>query len=317
MQSGRSIRGAAALLAVAATLLAASSAQAAASWHNGVAVTSSLFNPCLGISEFGAMAQAGYLTDVATTHPGDVFYAHALFGAATHVGGNCTDRDQFGELDVILPPGVALAIDGKHPVYCFFEDTGGTEQRDPTCPTHAVNGAYGPSFPHGDGGGPWDMPPGRTLEVQFPVRTSRALRGPAGGHCPQDLGDLAIDHQRDCLLVALHVADGTGDPWLLPNVDMVVAPGAARPTLSAVRHVRARARRVTVTLALPRAGATARVTVRQGKRTLGRLTRRHLRKGKVRLHMRLSRKARPGRITVIAKVSRPKATLRTSVTVSR
>ena len=89
------------------------------------------------------------------------------------------------------------------------------------------------------------------------------------------------------------------------------APRSARPA-------RLRAKGLTVTLKVPKAGGKATVTLKQGKRTLGRLTRRHLRKGKVSLRVRLSKAGRAhvrkGKLTVLVKLSKPKATLRTSVT---
>src|SRR4051794_32546508 len=223
-----SLRHAAALLSVAAAaLIGASTASADTSWHDGQSVDSHLYNPCLHISEFGALAQAGYETDPAATRAGDVFYGHVVFGAATHVGGNCGDTDQAAELDLVLPPGVSLAIDAQHPIVCSYYDPGGPVQPNPTCPTHAVTGTYGPMLPAGDGGAGWDMPPGRTLGVAFPLVSTRELKGPAQGHCPQTVDEISSSPQRDCLLLAMHMLDGSDDPWLLPDVQMVVAPPAA------------------------------------------------------------------------------------------
>jgi hypothetical protein len=323
MHFGKSTRGAAALLTLGLTLAAAATtAQAAPQWYNGVSVQSTIYNPCLRSTEVGAVARAGYRIDPATTRAGDVFYGHAEFGAATYVGGGCSNIDQAAELDVVLPPGVRLAIDAKHRVQCFYADNSSGGQTDPKCPTKAINGVYGPQFTHGDGGGAWDMPPGREYEVVFPLVSTRALKGPAGGPCPQTLNDLSIDKQRDCLLIALHVADGTDDPWLLPNEQMIIAPGAGgRATLKAprtVRLARLRTKGLAVTLKVPKAGGKATVTLRQGKRTVGRLTRRHLRKGKVTLRVRLSEAGRArlrhgAKLTVVVKLTKPKATLRASV----
>src|SRR3954471_11330692 len=111
-----------ALAALCAFFAVAGSARAAVAWHDGAAISSTLCNPCLQITEGGAVAQAGYQTDPATTHAGDVFYGHAVFGAATHVGGDCTDTDQAAELDLVLPPGVTPAVDARHPIKCLYED---------------------------------------------------------------------------------------------------------------------------------------------------------------------------------------------------
>jgi hypothetical protein len=297
-----SLRHAAALLSVAAaTLVGASTASADTSWHDGQSVDSQLYNPCLHISEFGALAQAGYETDPAATRAGDVFYGHVVFGAATHVGGNCTDTDQAAELDLVLPPGVSLAVDAQHPIYCFSIDQGQPAQADPTCPTHAATGAYGPMLPAGDGGAAWDMPPGRTLEVQFPLVSTRELKGPAAGHCPESVDEIGTFPQRDCLAVAVHVADGTDDPWLFPIVQMVLAPAAVtpgpgtKPALAVAKHLKLSsllAHGVTATLTVPTAGSSATLTLKQGSRTLGKVTKQHLAAGKVKVRVVLSKAAK-------------------------
>jgi hypothetical protein len=320
------LRHVAALLSVAAAaLIGASTASADATWHDGQTLDSHLYNPCLDITEFGAVAQAGYQTDPATTRAGDVFYGHAVFGAATHVGGNCTDTDQAAELDLVLPPGVSLAVDAAHPIYCFYVEDNGASGPNPTCPTHAVNGIYGPMLPAGDGGAGWDMPPGRTLEVQFPLVSDRELKGPAGGHCPETLDEIGTSPQRDCLLLAVHVADGSDDPWLLPNVEMVVAPGPAKPALSAAKRVKLSsllAHGLTATLGVPSAGSTASLTLKQGSRTLGKVTRRNLPAGKVTVRVTLStaakrqlRHAKSAHLTLVGRIG--SATLKQAVLAKR
>ena len=309
-----SLRHAAALLSVAAAaLIGASTASADTSWHDGQSVDSYVSNPCLHISEFGALAQAGYETDPAATRAGDVFYGHVVFGAATHVGGNCTDTDQAAELDLVLPPRVSLAVDAQHPIYCFSIDQGQPAQSDPTCPTHAATGAYGPMLPAGDGGAAWDMPPGRTLEVQFPLVSTRELKGPAAGHCPESVDEITAFPQRDCLAVAVHVADGSDDPWLFPTVQMVLAPAAVtpgpppapgptpppgpatKPALAVAKHLKLSsllAHGITATLTVPSAGSSATLTLQQGPKTLGKVTKPHLAAGKVTVRVALSKAAK-------------------------
>ena len=337
------------VIAILGALLAtAASADAAAEWHNGVTTQSYVYAPCLNITEFGALAQAGFSSDPATTRAGDVFYGHALFGAATYVGGGCGNTDQAAELDVSLPPGVSFAIDAAHPIYCFYQDGNNPAQANPTCPTHPVNGTYGQMLPAGDGGNAWDMPPGRTLEVQFPLVSNRELKGPAGGHCPQTLDELGLGQPRDCLLTPTHVIDGDSNPWLLPNEDMVIAPGATTGTtpggstapkpgtngggvvhasIKAPGHVRMRAllsKGLRVVLTLPTAGATARLSLMQGHRALAHLTRRHLKAGRVTLKLKLSksgrrrlRHARHAKLKLVEKLSKPKLTLRKTVVAKR
>jgi hypothetical protein len=222
---------AAGAFALAAALALASAADAAVQWNDGQQTTSTLYDPCLGIEEYGALAYAGYRADPSNLpNAGQVFYGHAVFGAATQVGGGCGGGDQHAELDLVLPPGVSLAVNGSHPIYCFYEDSGQPEVRNPTCPTHTVRGTYGPQLPARDGGGPWDVPAGRLLEVQFPLVSNRQLKGPAGGNCPQDLSDLQTERQNDCLITALHVADGDTDPWLLPDEYLFINPASRTVT---------------------------------------------------------------------------------------
>jgi len=342
-------------LAVAALLLVAEPASAAVQWNDGTDAQSTLFNCVLGIPETGALAWAGYQADPASLpKPGEVFYGHAVFGAAMEA---CAG-DQHGELDVVLPPGVSLAVDAAHPVKCFYEDNQGPTLVNPTCPSHSVNGVYGPQFEAGDGGGPWDMPAGRLLEVEFPLVTTRQLRGPAGGHCPQDASELAVYPQHDCLIAALHVADGSLDPWLFPNEELVTAaapaggapppppagppappsggphpaPGPAPPAASPARLRAPRrvklgallAHGLKVTLDLPRAGATATLTLRSGHHRLARATHRHLRSGRVAIRLRLPRStrrrlahARRVRLSLTVALRPAGTTLRTSVTARR
>jgi hypothetical protein len=217
-----------ATLAVAAAVLVgvAAAAQADPTWHDGAKVDSKLQNACLGNVEFGALGYTGFHVD-ASSLPGlgQVFYGHAVFGAATTVGGTgCGNTDQHAEVDLVLPSGVSLAVSASHPIYCFHEDTGASEVKNETCPTHAINGTYGPALPPQDGSAAWDLPVGRLFEIQFPLVTTRQLRGPAGGNCPETLGELR--QRNDCLVTAIHVADGDTDPWLLPSVTMITRAGS-------------------------------------------------------------------------------------------
>ena len=187
----------------------------------------------------------------------------------------------------------------------------------------AVNGVYGPQFTHGDGGGAWDLPPGRQFEVVFPLVSNRALKGPAGGPCPQTLNDLSVDRgeQRDCLLIALHVADGTRNPWLLPDEQMVIGAGAGGGASLEGSTQRA-------TLPPARQGAGGHAQGAEGRRQRhgdAQAGQAHARQrdapasaqGQGALRVRLSKAGRShlhkGKLAVVAKLSKPKATLRASV----
>jgi hypothetical protein len=216
---------AAAIVASATALAATPSAQADVAWQDGRPAMSTYTQCVINTVETGADAWAGYLMDPASPpRPGEVFYAHAAFAALTH---RCGDVDMAGELDLVLPPGVSPAIDAAHPIRCYYQDPDATDKvPNPTCPTHTIPGALGPQLPAGDGGGGWDLPAGRTFEVQFPLVSNRQLMGPAGGHCPATADEIPFNPNRDCLITALHVIDGDTNPWLMPSEELFLAPPA-------------------------------------------------------------------------------------------
>jgi hypothetical protein len=206
--------------------LAASTARAAEQWNNGVPAMSTQVKCVINLQETGAIAEAGYLADPSKLpQVGQVFYGHADFGATTDTA--CSSGDQVAELDVVLAPGVSLAVDAAHPITCLYSDNGGPGANYPTCPTHAITGAYGPAIASDDAGHAWTMPAGREFDVRFPLKSDRKLVGPAGGHCPQSVDEIPAYPQRDCLLIALHVADGYSDPWLTPSEELFIDPAAA------------------------------------------------------------------------------------------
>ena len=219
--------------------LTASTARAAEQWNDGVPATSTQVKCVIDLQETGAIAKAGYLADPAKPPAaGQVFYGHADFGATTDTA--CSSGDQVAELDVVLPPGVSLAIDAAHPITCLYTDNDGPQTSYPTCPTQAIAGAYGPAIPSDDAGHAWTMPAGREFDIRFPLKSDRPLTGPAGGHCPQSADEIPAYPQNDCLLIALHVADGYSDPWLTPSEELFIDPPAAGPgTTSAptVSHI--------------------------------------------------------------------------------
>jgi hypothetical protein len=218
--------------------LAASTARAAEQWNDGVPATSTQVKCVINLQETGAIAKAGYLADPSKPPTaGQVFYGHADFGATTDTA--CSSGDQVAELDVVLPPGVSLAVDPAHPITCLYADNDGPQTNYPTCPTQAIVGAYGPAIPSDDAGHAWTMPAGREFDIRFPLKSDRKLTGPAGGHCPQSVDEIPAYPQRDCLLIALHVADGYSDPWLTPSEELFIDPAITRhaPATPVVSHI--------------------------------------------------------------------------------
>ena len=243
-----------------------------------------------------AMAQAGYQP---TPRAGRVFYGRVVFDGA------CGPA----RLEVVPPAGAIVADTDRFPIKCFVQDAGGVRRANPTCPTHTVDGTYGPRLPAGDGGGDWQPAPGQTLEVDVPLVSGRALKG---GSCPRDVGALGSG---DCLAFSLRA----GDDQLLPSVPMVTGPPSelGLATFATTTRARLRAHGVVATVTVPYAGDTATLTLRQGRRTLARVTRRHLRAGDTTVRLRLSPYARPrvGKAVLVERLDRPRETFRLPVAV--
>lgn len=216
----------AAAAATIALLAAAPSAWASLQWNDGQPATSTF--TCVGEIIQGADVVAGYQADPASLpKAGDVFYGHVGFGAAVPT---CDGATQYGEVDLVLPPGVSMAVDASHPITCTYTDINGPTVPNPTCPTNTDNrGIYGPALsPHGPGSA-WQLPAGRWFEIQFPLRADRQLLGEAGGYCPLTVDQIG-DTPNDCLGAVLGLADGDADnPWLLAHEGLVIDP-AATPT---------------------------------------------------------------------------------------
>jgi len=214
-------------VAAAVALAAAPSARADVEWQDGLLATSTYTQCVINTVETGADAWTGYLMDPANPpRPGDLFYGHAAFAALT----SACAGNMVAELDLVLPPGVSLAIDAAHPIRCYYQDADAPDKVvNPKCPTRTVAGVLGPQLPAGDGGGGWDLPPGRTFEVQFPLVSNRQLRGPAGGHCPRTVDEIPFYVDHDCLITAVHVIDGDTNPWLTPSEELFLGPPPAAP----------------------------------------------------------------------------------------
>jgi len=196
-------------------------------------------------------------------------------------------------------------------------------------------------MPAGDGGAAWDMPPGRTTVIDFPLKTTRQLEGPAGGHCPQSVDDFPYDHRYDCLLAAVHVLDGDTDPWLAPDVEMFTGGGSpvTHVTLAVPKgqHLRtvAKKRALAVTCratVAERCAVRATIPAKQARKlhlsvakkvkayVLASGSKRMARAGTARVKLKLSRKAAAARarsLRIAVAATDGSATARRTVTLKR
>src|SRR5262249_34179778 len=157
--------------------------------------------------------------------------------------------------------GVIVADTDRFPIRCRIDGAPA-----PTCPTHTVDGTYGPRIP-----GDWQPAPGQTLEVDVPLVSGRALKG---GACPQGVAALG---NRDCLALSLQA----GGDQVLRSVPMVMrAPRElGLSAFATITRAKLLAHGLAATVTVPFADDTATLTLRQGGRTLARVKKRHLRLG--------------------------------------
>lgn len=132
----------------------------------------------------------------------------------------CVDP-QRATLEIVPPPGAALAVDAAHPVRCQVSADGGKTFSPYTpCAGTPAHGTYGQALlPAGQ---PWALPHGRIFIVEFPIRALQPMRGLAGGACPKDLDELLALPHNNCLIAVFHVADGYRDPWMVAHQNLVV-----------------------------------------------------------------------------------------------
>jgi len=209
-------------------LAAAPSAWAALQWNDGQVATSTFM--CVGQLVQAADVVAGYQADPSSLpKAGDVFYGHVGFGAAIDT---CGGGPQYAEVDLVLPPGVSMAVDASHPITCTYTDSSAptVTVTNPTCPTNTDDhGTYGPALSPNGPASAWALPAGRWFEIQFPLRSDRQLQGEAGGYCPQTVQEVLRSLQNDCLGVAFGLSDGAGNPWLVAHEGLVIDPAAPSP----------------------------------------------------------------------------------------
>ncbi len=201
-------------LAVVLGLLAASDAVASPTrqWLDGnIAYTSHL--ECItGAGEYLTGQYVGYIgnTDITFPRVGDVYYAHVVVST---LGNACAGI--YVHVEVVLPRSTGFEISAGNPVYCYATNPtthqGGRVVTG--CPQAVSSGFYGGTLDFtGDSTyppGPWALPQGWFLEIQFPLRSLVQMSGIA---------------TNDYLQAAVQAIDGVGSPWAFPNEGIFIGP---------------------------------------------------------------------------------------------
>ncbi len=186
-----------ALVAVAVALVAPAAAHATLGWQSGPLQETTGYNCITGDGEYLAGSFMSYLADPANPpKTGDVFYVSL---SATGIGNTCAGIYAYPQL--ILPAGVSLAISGAHPVQCFLKfpnSNSFTQDTSSDCPQSLSAGAQGYNLTFIGGNGFWPLPPGGTIEMHVPVKSTVA-------------GALTISSY-------IQTADGEGNGVMAPSV---------------------------------------------------------------------------------------------------
>jgi hypothetical protein len=185
--------------------LAPGSASAAASWQSGPLVESQDFNCITGDVEQEAGTYMSYYTDPASPpQVGQTFYVAI---DVTGIGNTCAGI--YADVNLLLPSGLSVAIDGTHPVYCYLGFPGASSYTRDTqdCPQSLGFGPNGYSLDPVHANPPfWPLPQGGTVEIQVPVKSSVSGTVQFGGY--------------------VQLADGDLDPTLGPTMYAVIDPAA-------------------------------------------------------------------------------------------
>jgi hypothetical protein len=155
---------------------------------------------------------------------GDVFYVRTIPG---RVGNGCGSGMSV-HVEIVPPAGVAPAVSASTPVRCNYMDidTGALTPAS-GCPQEGNAGVYGIAFDQ-EGRSPWELPYGKAIVIEIPLRSSRGLAGVAPS-CSRANGEppCPASQTGDSLQFADKVIDGFGSPWLSPYVGLFVDGSAA------------------------------------------------------------------------------------------
>lgn len=217
-------------LCCAGTLLVAAALSAGPAHAVGGTIENSWVRNCNGDREEGITVGSEFL-DEPNQRVGDVFYARTYIG---RVGGAC-GAHMAAHVEVVPPVGVSTAISPGTPVRCGHLSASGITQFDAGCPQTSTPGMFGAAFGEATPAGPraWEMPYGRALTMDIPLRSSRRLVGSASmlPSCNRVYGSppCPAEQAGDHLQFAIKIVDGFGAPWLAPYVPLFVQDAAASP----------------------------------------------------------------------------------------
>ncbi|HWW94567.1 MAG TPA: Ig-like domain-containing protein [Vicinamibacteria bacterium] len=167
-------------------------------WQDGPTVFTSHTNCTTGAVEQLTSQRVGYVgtTDVTFPRASDVYYSRVVVST---VGTACTGPN--AHVEVVLPPSTQFEISAGHPVLCYSTSPAGvTTQIVTGCPQTVIQGNHGWTLDSMDPAnrGPWALPKGATLEIQFPVRSLQKLSGATTSSYLQSY---------------VQAIDGSSNPW--------------------------------------------------------------------------------------------------------
>jgi hypothetical protein len=180
-------------------------------WLDGALSSTSHLNCITGTVETETSQFVGWIGNIDVTYPrvGDVYYAHVFVGTT---GNACAST--FVHIEVLLPPSTQFEISAGHPVYCYGYSPSGATINLIGCPQAVSQGTYGWTLDSADPQhlGPWPLPVGYRMEIQFPLRSLQQMSGIATS---------------TYLQAAVQAIDGSGDPWAFPSEGIFI--GAKPP----------------------------------------------------------------------------------------
>ena len=175
-------------------------------WYDGSIQESTITN-CISIiqgtpyEEAGAGTYAGFYADPSSGQPAinSVYYVHVVIYG---LGNACSGIRAY--IEISLPANTSLAINGTHPLYCFFDGVSGGSDCPQSLPASAYNaGAYAIPSTDAANAHTWPLPQGHNLEIQIPVISTAALNN-------------------STFQANIWTLDGNSSPWLYPHEGVYV-----------------------------------------------------------------------------------------------